>query len=156
MEARVKVPKGRGLWSAFWSICSLNVPWEVCWPEGGELDVLEVLGHEPNIVHTTEHYLDPVNKWDGNDGHATTTVDLSLDYHVYAADWSSDTIKWYLDGVKVYETKNNIPTTSSLFSDGKNKHYVLFNLAVGGWAGAPDSATIFPATMSIDYVRVCK
>jgi len=33
--------------------------------------------------------------------------------------------------------------------------FILLNVAVGGyWPGNPDSTTVFPQTMRVDYVRV--
>jgi len=50
LEARIKVPAGMGLWSAFWM---LNSQTELTtWPIGGEIDIMEHIGREPFKVRT--------------------------------------------------------------------------------------------------------
>jgi beta-glucanase (GH16 family) len=134
IEIRAKVPKGRGLWSAFWLSPAIHNP-------KPEIDVLEILGHEPEVVHMSFHYSDQRSKetWSG--------PDYSADWHVFAVDWRPEEIVWYIDGVERwrYVESEHIPATPM---------YLLVNLAVGGWAGAPDDSTIFPSYYEIDYVRV--
>lgn len=52
-EARMKIPAGRGLWSAFWLLGD-DID-AIGWPASGEIDVMEVLGQEPHTVHGTLH-----------------------------------------------------------------------------------------------------
>lgn len=57
IEARMRLPVGQGIWPAFWMLPSDNVYGD--WPQSGELDIMEYLGHEPNTVHGTLHYGNP-------------------------------------------------------------------------------------------------
>jgi beta-glucanase (GH16 family) len=140
VEVRAKVPAGQGLWPAVWLLPSdqRSTP---------EIDVMETLGHQPNVLEMHYHYEDA----DGekrNAGHDVTTVDLSLDWHVYGVEWGPEAIIWYLDGVERWRYVDR-----ATISD--EPMYVLMNLAVGGnWPGDPDQTTIFPADFLIDYVRV--
>src|SRR5262249_31444944 len=52
-EARIKIPKGQGVWPAFWLLG--NDIDSVGWPQCGEIDVMENIGREPSIVHGTVH-----------------------------------------------------------------------------------------------------
>ena len=52
-EARMKLPDGRGLWSAFWLLG--NDFKTIGWPGCGEIDILENVGDEPSTVHGTVH-----------------------------------------------------------------------------------------------------
>jgi len=151
-EARIKLPVGQGIWPAFWMLGSDidTVPW----PDCGEIDIMEYRGHEPGILWGTIH----------GPGHAGDKAlstrfqvsgdSLDGDFHVYAIDWSPGRIVWSLDGVAFKTaTPDDLPLGGRWVYD--HPFFILLNVAVGGrWAGAPDSATTFPQTMLVDYVRV--
>ncbi|MGC8668496.1 MAG: glycoside hydrolase family 16 protein [Chthonomonadales bacterium] len=137
-EIRARFPKGKGFWPAFWLL-----PADKRWPP--EIDVLEILGHEPNKVYMTNHWRDAQGRHLSNGG-AWVGPDFSQDFHTFAVDWSPDTIVWYVDGVERFRSSRGVPAMPM---------YVLVNLAVGGdWPGNPDASTPFPSTMDVDYVRV--
>ncbi|TAH65968.1 MAG: glycosyl hydrolase family protein [Anaerolineaceae bacterium] len=146
IEARIRLPKGKGLWPAFWMLGS-NFS-SVGWPYCGEIDIMEHINTENN-VHGTIH-------WDyngyANYGTASGYVDVTQ-YHVYAIEWNEQSIKWFVDGVQYLEANiaNNINGTEEFHKD----FFLILNLAVGGnWPGSPDASTPFPSTMSVDYIRV--
>lgn len=136
-EMRAQLPAGQGLWPAFWL---LNQDGE--WPP--ELDVMEVLGHDPTKLYTTVH-----TKQTGahdKDAAGTTVADMSKGFHTYGVDWQADKITFYFDGEKVFDT----PTPT----DMHQPMYMIANMAVGGhWPGNPNGSTPFPADMKIDYIR---
>ncbi len=139
-EIRAKFPKGKGFWPAFWLL-----PATKAWLP--EIDILEVLGHEPDKVCLTNHYRDAAGEH-GSKGDSFQGPDFSADYHTFAVDWEPDAIIWYVDGVERFRVTENIPAEPM---------YILANLAVGGdWPGMPDETTVFPNTMDIDYIRVYK
>lgn len=136
---RARVPRGRGLWPAFWLLPV----------DGGdsaaEIDVVETLGHDPAGLWTTCHF-GPAGPRHGKAQRLTRVQDLSLAFHVFAVVWTRQAIAWYLDGRLVFET----PTPGDLHGP----MYMLVNLAVGGhWPGDPDASTVFPARFEIDWVR---
>lgn len=141
IESRQKMPAGQGLWPAFWML-----PEEVKWPP--EIDILEVLGHTTNTVHTTVHYTT-----NGSDhlsqGRSYTGPDFAADFHTYGLLWEPNLLTWYVDGVERFAVeRQGVNTPSEPF-------YIIANLAVGGnWPGAPDQNTQFPAFYEIDYIRV--
>ena len=141
LEMRAKLPKGRGLWPAFWALRPTRE-----WPP--ELDVVEVLGHEPDTAQLHIHYVDPqAADQQGNEGTFWRGPDFSADFHTFAVDWQPGQLVWYIDGVERFRSTHapDVPL------------YVVANLAVGAahsWPGAPDETTIFPATYEIDYIRV--
>lgn len=140
MEMRAKIPAGQGLWPAFWTL-----PTSLKWPP--EIDVFEILGGTPNVLHLHYHYPNGTDNG-GDSGKDLTGPDLSTDWHTYAVDWEQDAITWYVDGVarRSYTDASHIASTPM---------YLLANLAVGGdWPGDPDASTPFPASYQIDYVRV--
>lgn len=143
-EVRAKVPEGQGLWSAFWLLPSFDQ-----WPQGvnvlPEIDVMEHLGHQPDVYHTTLH----TNQTGTLSSHPydhTENESLSKNFHVYSVIWTAESVNWYLDG----QWRAAHPTPA----DFTRPVHFLLNLAVGGnWPGPPDSSTRFPAHFDIDYVR---
>jgi len=136
-EVRAKLPKGRGIWPAIWTLP------DNMWPP--EIDIMELLGHEPNKVYFTNHWGVYPNV--SNQSSSFTGPDFSADYHVFSCDWFPDRIDFYVDGVFRKTNRNpGIPQVPM---------YVILNLAVGGqWPGNPDATTVFPQSMLVDYVRV--
>ena len=149
VEARIKVPAGRGVWPAFWM---LGADIDACgWPACGEIDVMEVVGSEPRTVHATVHCPGHAGVGGGIGSAHTLGRDLAEDFHVYGVDWAPDGITWRLDDV-AYRTlaRADVPTWAF---DGDM--FLLVNLALGGrWPGNDLDATSLPATMLVDWVRV--
>jgi beta-glucanase (GH16 family) len=138
-EARIKIPKGRGLWPAFWLL-----PTDHSWPP--EIDIMENLGHEINKVYMTYHWRDSggVHR---SAGQPYIGPDYSADWHTFAVHWLPGQLIWYVDGIERFRYTNSSVTSKDM--------YLILNLSVGGdWPGPPDSSTVFPAYMDIDYVRV--
>lgn len=136
VQIRARVPAGRGLWPALWLLDHA----------GGaeEIDIMELLGHEPNVTYMTLHF----PTWSGNKsiGSHYKGPRFSANFHTYSVDWRPDAIDWYIDGVKRYTLTSNIPSKPM---------YLIMNLAVGGyWPGWPNQNTEFPAYFQIDYVRI--
>jgi beta-glucanase (GH16 family) len=154
VEARVKVPKGNGLWPAFWMMGADFLTGRP-WPYNGEIDIMEVLGRNTSEAYSTLHA--PQYNGAGGYGQKYATVDLSQDFHVWAAEWDSKGIKFLLDGNQVfYASKATVEATRGpwIFD---HPFYLILNLAVGGdFPGPVDASTPFPARMLVDYVRVYK
>ncbi|MGI8467392.1 MAG: glycoside hydrolase family 16 protein [Pyrinomonadaceae bacterium] len=154
-EARIKIPRGQGMWSAFWLLGS-NID-TVGWAQCGEIDVMENIGREPSTVHGTIHG----PGYSGADGIGApyNLPDNQLfadDFHVYSIEWSSNEIRWFVDR-KLYKTvtPQDIPQGAQWVYD--HPFFVILNFAVGGnWGGNPDNTSVFPQTMLIDYVRIYK
>jgi beta-glucanase (GH16 family) len=152
-EARMKLPKGQGMWPAFWM---LGADYDTKgWPDCGEIDVMENVGAEPSTSYGTLH--GPGYSDENGPGGSTTLPDgapLSGAFHTYAVDWTAESISWSLDGRGyLTQTRKNIPAGAPWVFD--HKFFMLLNLAVGGtWPGSPDSSTRFPQELTVDYVHV--
>lgn len=153
-EARIKIPKGQGMWPAFWMLG--NDIATSGWPKCGEVDIMENIGREPATVHGSLH--GPSSVAATSDLTSTFALpagqNLSDDFHVYAVEWEPGTVRFFLDS-------NNYATfTQSQWPSGgqwvfDHPFFIILNVAVGGsWPGAPDSTTSFPQQMLVDYVRV--
>ena len=152
-EARIKISRGQGMWSAFWLLGN-NID-TVGWAECGEIDVMENIGREPATVHGTIH--GPGYSGAGSIGapfDLANARQFADDFHVYATEWTENKIAFYVDD-KLYKTitPQNLPAGKGWVYD--HPFFMILNLAVGGnWGGAPDATTNFPQEMLIDYVRV--
>ena len=151
-EARIRIPRGQGLWPAFWMLGS-NIG-EVGWPASGEIDVMENIGREPGIVHGTMH--GPGYSGGGGIGgsYALATAAFADDYHVFAVEWTPGQVRWLVDDREYRRaTLADLPAGGTWVVD--RPFFLLLNVAVGGaWPGDPDSTTVFPQQMLVDYVRV--
>ncbi len=149
IETRVKLPRGNGLWPAFWAL-GTNIA-KVGWPKSGEIDIMEYIGRQPRRIFGTIHG----PGYSGSGGFTKTKDlpdDLAGDFHVFAIEWQPDKIVWYFDG-QIYNqaTPEDITPNQWVFNQ---PFFLLLNVAVGGNLGGPVSpATVFPQTLTVDYVR---
>ncbi|MFI5839129.1 discoidin domain-containing protein [Catenuloplanes sp. NPDC051500] len=152
VEARIKVPKGNGLWPAFWMMGADFLEGRP-WPYNGEIDIMEVLGRNTSEAYSTLHA--PAYNGAAGYGQKYATVDLSQDFHVWAAEWDSKGIRFFLDGRLVFTAdKATVESTRGPWVFD-HKFYLILNLAVGGdFPGPVDATTPLPSRMYVDYVRV--
>lgn len=152
-EARIKVPKGLGMWPAFW----LN-PQDATWPP--EIDIMEIVNNGRDTTRNSFHFVHAGNGQRYTPWYSLVdryqsyrpNFDYSDGYHTFAVLWEPGRVRHYVDGKNILDQRfdwlhrNNIDAGTA---------HVLLNLAVGGsWPGAPESTSDFPARMSIEFVRV--
>ncbi|WP_250464080.1 family 16 glycosylhydrolase [Microbulbifer litoralis] len=152
VEARIKLPQTQGIWPAFWMLGN-DIFSGTGWPNSGEIDIMEHVGYEPTLTHGALH-------GPGYSGNTPITgtynVGQSVDanYHVYAVEWDSNGIRWFVDGNQFYSaTRAQVEQYGNWVYD--HPFFILLNVAVGGnWPGSPDGSSSFPQRMYVDYVRV--
>ena len=153
IEARLKIPRGQGIWPAFWML-GANID-SLGWPACGEIDVMENIGREPGIIHGTVHGpgYSGGNSIGGSFTFAAGTA-VADDFHVFAVEWETNRIRWFVDGTNYFNvTPGSLPAGASWVFNAPE--FILLNLAVGGnWPGNPDATTVFPQRLLVDYVRV--
>lgn len=152
VDIRAKLPKGQGIWPALWMLGN-DIP-DQGWPACGEIDIMELVGHEPSTVHGTVHWgIDPAqHKYKGN-RYRLEGEDFSEQFHVFSIYWEANNIYWYVDDVIYYSI--GIADMEGQPYPFNDTFFFLFNIAVGGdWPGSPDDTTVFPQQMVVDYVRV--
>jgi beta-glucanase (GH16 family) len=149
-EARIKTPYGPGIWPAFWMLGE-NIETEP-WPACGEIDIMELRGQEPHIIHGTIHGPGYSGGNPVTGSYALVNDRFDNDFHLFAIEWDKDRIDFFVDDY-LYQRieRSNVP--------GKwvydQPFFILINLAVGGnYVGFPTAQTPFPQKMYIDYVRV--
>jgi beta-glucanase (GH16 family) len=154
-EMSAKLPLGKGLWPAFWMF-----PTEEFyggWAASGELDIMELIGSVPDSVFGTIHYGGsfPANIFTSEHFVLPTGQTFADTFHVFAVEWEYGEIRWFVDD-SLYATQTDWYSTAAPFPAPFDRDFhILLNVAVGGTLpGPPDSTTIFPQTMMVDYVRV--
>ena len=152
-EARIKLPTGQGLWPAFWMLPS---EWRYGgWPSSGEIDIMELVGHEPETVHGTIHFGGLGNHLFTGKGYTLEEGIFNDEFHVFAVEWEEREMRWFIDD-ELFLTQNSWSTKNAAYpAPFDQPFHILLNVAVGGnWPGPPDETAVFPQRMEVDYVRV--
>lgn len=151
-EARLKTPYGPGIWPAFWMLGD-NVA-TAGWPQCGEIDIMELRGQEPHIIHGSLH-------GPGYSGGNAITKSFALmnarfdtDYHIFAVEWDEDKIDYFVNDYLYQRIQKSDVKGEWVYNQ---PFFIILNMAVGGsYVGFPLPQTPFPQKMIIDYVRVYK
>lgn len=153
IDVRAKLPEGQGIWPAIWML-GQNID-AVGWPACGEIDIMELVGHEPETTHATVHW----GPQGGPNKYLTKSYPIdekfSERFHVFSLVWEFNELVWYLDEIPIHSFSPS-GTQGELYPFNQT-FYMIFNVAIGGnWPGNPDATTVFPQQMEIDYVRYFK
>jgi beta-glucanase (GH16 family) len=155
VEARIKSPYSPSMWPAFWMLGADNAT--NTWPRCGEIDIMELRGNQPTLIQGTIHF---PNIYTGADASISQSFSLpnarfDTDYHVFAVEWTSDCIDFYVDDFLYKEiTKFDVTNNNGTWVFD-HPFYIILNLAVGGYyVTDPNTNSVFPQSMIVDYVRV--
>ncbi len=148
VDIRAQLPEGQGIWPALW-LLGANLS-SAGWPQCGEIDIMELLGQYPSVVHGSVHWY--------SGGHQSATSDFTLSggkfssgFHIFSIIWTPNTLKWLVDN-KQYNYLSRTEISGFPFD---LPQFFIFNVAVGGnWPGSPDGTTVFPQNMIVDYIRL--
>lgn len=142
LSARIKVPAGKGLWPSFWTTGNGS------WLDGGEIDVMESLGHQRRTTYCSVHGADTAGDQVSATRRHNAPAPLTGGFHIYAARWTATGVTFTVDG-------RPCGAVSTAAMKPFSPQQIRVGMTVGGsWPGAPDSRTAFPATMLIDWVKV--
>ena len=153
VEVRAKLPSFRGSWPAIWMMPSESRYGK--WPQSGEIDILEHVGHNPDRIHFSAHS-ERYNHMRSQQTTGSIEAPEATDgFHIYGLKRTEDIIVWYYDGKEVFklEKEKDADWTSWPFDED---FYLILNLAVGGSWGGQKGVDLgaLPARFEIDYVRV--
>jgi len=149
IEVKAKLPKGKGVWPAIWTL-GTNIG-EVGWPECGEIDIMEYWGRNPNSVHANVHTGDYNHSIGKGRGGKITYEKPWEDFHVFAVEWYDDRLDFFLDGNQYYTCERKGEGIGEWpFIDPQ---YLLINLALTRGEDSIDDS-IFPVEYLVDYVRI--
>ncbi len=151
IEARIKLPKGKGTWPAWWMFPVDSSNWPAC----GEIDIMEEVGVDPNLVSSSFHCLAYNHVDHTQKTHEMYCVGAEEGFHVYAIEWTEDYMRTYVDGTEQLYLENDHQSNIDTWPFNK-PFFLILNVAWGGdwggYAGVDESA--LPVTMEVDYVRV--
>jgi beta-glucanase (GH16 family) len=148
IDVRAKVPKGKGIWPAIWML-GADID-QNNWPRCGEIDIMELRGSQPRELITTMHFGNSTADHRMKGTTQTLPTELSDAFHVFSVVRSKDQMRFFLDG-QLYYTFTSSDASPFPFN---NPFFAVLNVAVGGnFDGDPNSATVFPQQMQVDYVR---
>ena len=154
-EFRAQLPQGQGFWPALWLMPQDSVYGG--WAASGEIDVMENKGSDPSTVLGTIQFGGswPNNQQSHGPAYTFAGADSVTNFHVYALEWATNSIKWSVDG-QLYETQTWWWSSGGPYpAPFDQPFYLIMNLAVGGnFGGNPDGTTVFPSEMLLDYMRV--
>lgn len=151
IRVRAKLPVAQGVWPAIWALGQDND--SIGWPNAGEIDMAEAIG-QSQTMYGNIHF--PSNQGPAGLGTGyTLSSPMNTTFHVYGVDWSPTSVQLSVDD-HVYKTITKADVTAAggtwVFD---RPFFVLLNIAVGGtWPGNPKDNSVFPQSMTVDYVRV--
>lgn len=157
VEVRAKLPAGAGTWPAIWTLganCNEtgsyfgNQYGSGQWPGCGEIDIMEQTGWNKNEIISHFHWGDRNTGQYRNMGGTLAVENTTAEFHIYSMEWTSSSIKTFVDGKLVYELPN------SRDKPYDHPHYLLLNIAMGGNLGGDVSGDFQDSVMEIDYVRI--
>lgn len=176
IEGRFRMPKGRGMWPAFWFI-----PANLKWPP--EVDIFEIVNNGRDTTRNSFHNVrnpdaervganpalsaDPtasplallkerdtlvltssVDQWSSY----RPGLDYSEGFNTFGLLWEQYTAEWFVNGISVLKKQLDWRNKDGR---GAGPAQIIANLAVGGaWPEPPQLLTDFPASLDIDYIRV--
>ncbi len=165
VEMRAKLPRGLGVWPAFWLNPGVEQPGErfseAPWPP--EIDIFEFFVWQgrtrPRImtayVQTAGRPADFGNPEDVfslfDRGNYDPGIDFSEDYHVFALDWQPDLPTWMLDGRRIKQTRYHWRAPPAHILVTNQIGMILDGVNLTGMR-ADEAAWDY----SIDYLRVWK
>ncbi|MDI1317850.1 glycoside hydrolase family 16 protein [Flavobacterium sp.] len=150
IEARIKLPWGKGIWPAFWMLG--NDSDVVDWPQTGEIDIMEYLGNNPTTILGTVHGPGYFGGSSISKSYSLTNSRFDTDFHIFGIEWGENYINFYVDDVLYNQiTPDKVPG-EWVFN---KPFYIILNMAVGGnLPGSPNNETVFPQSMLVDYIRI--
>lgn len=152
-EIRARLPEGRGVWPALWTMGVHEPP--LRWPRCGEIDIMEMVGFEPDVIHMTVHTEKYNHARKNQKGASCRLPGASREFHVYAVDVLPDAIRFHVDGVERFAYVKEAGAAVDAWPFDAPQ-YLLINLAIGGtWGGARGiDEAMSRARMEVDYARV--
>jgi len=154
IEVKARIPDALGTWSAIWMMPGNWSFSDGGWPDIGEIDIMEHVGHDCGVIHASAHSKD--YQWQkGTQKTATILLDDATDdFHVYSLEWSTDYLKAFVNDSLYFVYKNEGLGADKWPYD--KPFYLILNVAVGGAWGSVKGIdyNAFPQKMEVDYVRV--
>ncbi len=154
-EVRAKLPTSTGMWPAIWLLPDTS---QYPWPSGGEIDIMENRGNEPETTSSAFHYgtnppyrhLYTFDEYERSDN--GVSVNFHAGFHTYAAEWDENEIRYFVDD-DLHFTVTDASVGGAVSAAAPMQ--LVINTAVGGdFLRNPDDSTVWPQQFEIDSVKV--
>ena len=168
IEARIKMPNNKSTWPGFWMSPATKEYGD--WPRSGEIDIVETKGSNLDYAAADAHWgISPGYKKHAQGKKLPAGFKDTTQWHTYGVKWTEGKLEYYIDGVKFHTVSSfGWPNAANTpYGPFDQPFFLRLNLAIGGdyidgkggkWSNAYNALAeypkSFPATMSIDYVRV--
>lgn len=185
VEAKVKIPKGKSLWPSMWLYS--EYPDQCIYQEIDIMEFIQngnidgdvfagSVGHNPNKGSTWRYSSGRIVKkppvcdkmdsrgffvypyTEGCNLGLKRIIDLSEDYFIYAAEWSKDSIVYYLNNMRIYSVPNDSSmqklAMGLIMGCGMLRENSHTNIVCKD--NLPNEYTLFPNEYSVEYVRFYK
>jgi beta-glucanase (GH16 family) len=165
IEARIKLPRAKGLWPAFWLMPDRSINKneqnkekmrstqilesnEIISGKGMEIDIMETLSEwKEKKINTAAH-------WDGYGENLKSINQIikkipgqdSEGYRRYGLLWEPNLLVWFINDQEIFRWQNERIADVPM--------YMIFSTNVGGWATNRIQKKKLPDYTFIDYVRV--
>jgi beta-glucanase (GH16 family) len=151
IDIRAISPAGRGIWPALFMMPQNNV--YGTWPNSGEIDLMEVKGHDMKTAYQTVHFGPGPPSTFISKTYTLTNQNFNDSFHVYSMDWKMDTMRLMIDNIEVNKVvRSNLGASTYPFNE--NFFFILCTAVGGNFPGAPDATSTYPQWLIVDYVRV--
>lgn len=158
-EARIKNPQNPYLWPAFWLSPQQNVYGP--WPQSGEIDIMEIKGHDLSTSYSNAHWGDSMTRTSRVGWYNFNRNNDASNWHTYSVQWGLGYLHFFVDG-NYYHSINMFNNPNATIHPGpfNTDFYIRLNLAVGGdylsppWNIPDIGKNNFPSTMLVDWVNV--
>ena len=135
-EMRVKLPHGKGVG-----------PYAILWPQSeapntAQVDIFESPPPNKGTIYFTNHATD------GTSSQLTANNDFADDFHIITCEWTPGQLRLLVDGVQI-----------GVLTQGIFTQPMWFGIAISSgdaFTGLPDSTTILPVSMEVDWIHVYK
>jgi len=148
VEVRAKLPEGVGTWPAIWML-GANFD-QVSWPACGEIDIMEHVGRDQDQILASLH--SPSSFGATQNSGKTTVSGVSNEFHVYAVEWTEESITFSVDDQAFYSYNPEVKNNDTWPFD--KDFFLILNVAMGGTLGGEIDGNFTESTMEVDYVKV--
>lgn len=164
-EARVFLPKGKGIWPAFWLLGDYDRDGRTWHPP--EIDIFEYVINDHDDKDTMLHsgaqdkapasvYTFVAPSFDARRNQMRVNAPLNAGWHTAGLVWAPERISFFWDGRLIYSRPYRWLRPDGALGPPAQ---VILNFAIGGagWAGRHGiDEPAFPQSFKIDYVHVCQ
>ena len=151
VESRMKFPGTPGFFTAFWML-----PTDPTYNYEHEIDIVEILGGDPDTIFMTYHYNARNTSYTPNTGlhnnGACQVKDYSTDFVRFGLDWEPNYVAWYINGVKCGQYNGD----STTIEQGPMQlilHMMVDNTWERDWGSVLSSQSLV-GQLEVDYIRI--